>query len=586
MANPLPSAAFVITLDPDPEPQAQEQPPAQVTIARALAGMLEDLGVQLALGISGGAVAPLLDALGQSKIKVLHFRHEAGAAFAAVEAYFASGRPVAVFATSGPGILNTLTGLAAARWDGAKVLLLSGSTGATQRGRWAFQETSAYTMAAGLTTAGPLFHYALSMESALELPEIGRRLAAGLARPEGYVAHLAVPTSLQKAEIRSGGQFALSAHSKATASAKVIDRCVSLLCEGPLVIWAGFGARGAAAEIRQLAERTGAPVMCTPRGKGIFPEDHPQYLGVTGFGGHDAVRAYLRANRPHRILVLGTRLGEFTSFWSPDFIPARGFVHVDIDPDAPGVAYPQVETFAVHSDVRSFVAGFLERMPLYRRQPPLEEPFHPAWPQAAPRAEGLVRPQLLFAAIQRVIVEGSDATVLTEAGNSFAWGTHALRFTTPVRYRVSTGFGSMGHAVAGVLGTALGRGGKAVAIAGDGAMLMNSEVNTAVQYRIPAVWIVLNDGRYGMVEQGMSKEGFHADTGIPEVDFVALARAMGADGVRVTREADVEGALRQALCSTGPFVVDVLIDPSTPAPIGARVESLMAQRQQKEESAR
>jgi acetolactate synthase-1/2/3 large subunit len=181
-------------------------------------------------------------------------------------------------------------------------------------------------------------------------------------------------------------------------------------------------------------------------------------------------------------------------------------------------------------------------------------------------------------AIQRVVVEGSDAVVMTEAGNSFAWGTHALQFREPGRYRVSTSFGSMGHAVAGVVGAALGRGGKAVAIAGDGAMLMNSEVSTAVQYRARAVWIVLNDARYGMIHQGMQVQGFEpVETLFPAADFVMIARGMGADGVRVEREEDLQAALETAMAAAGPFVVDVVIDPEEPAPFLQRIKSLIEQ---------
>jgi acetolactate synthase-1/2/3 large subunit len=181
-------------------------------------------------------------------------------------------------------------------------------------------------------------------------------------------------------------------------------------------------------------------------------------------------------------------------------------------------------------------------------------------------------------AIQRIVVEGSDAIVMTEAGNAFAWGTHSLRFSEPGRYRVSTGFGSMGHAVTGVVGAALARNGKAVAIAGDGAMLMNSEVNTAVHYRVPAVWIVLNDSGYGMIEHGMSRQGYDkVDVRIPRVDFLQLARAMGADGIRVENEAGLDMALKMAMSAPGPFIVDVEMDPSHPPPFGHRVNSLIAQ---------
>jgi acetolactate synthase-1/2/3 large subunit len=143
---------------------------------------------------------------------------------------------------------------------------------------------------------------------------------------------------------------------------------------------------------------------------------------------------------------------------------------------------------------------------------------------------------------------------------------------------VSTSFGSMGQAAAGVLGAALGGKNKAVAIVGDGAMMRNNEVSTAANYGIGAVWVVLNDARYGMVEEGMRSVGWEPfETDFPRVDFVAVARAMGGDGIRVEREEDLAAALRAGMSSLGPFVIDVLVDPKELAPSGKRNQSLKAQ---------
>ncbi|BAZ49045.1 thiamine pyrophosphate binding domain-containing protein [Nostoc sp. NIES-4103] len=550
-----------------------------LTVATALVQALENLGVRHAFGLFGGGITPLVASLEESSIQVMQFRHEAGAAFAAIESYFASGQPVVVFSTTGPGITNILTGLFAARWEGAKVIFLSPSTSAPQRGRWAFQETSSYTMAnTGILTSGSLFHYATTLECSEELPEVARRLALGLGQPGGFVAHISVPRAVQTSPVNVPMPRVNFSKTLATAGEDAICKSVQLLSEGPFAIWVGFGARGAAAEIRQLAERTGAAVMTSARGKGIFPEDHPQYIGVTGFGGHRSVLQYMQEQQPLRVLVLGTRLSEFTSFWSPVMVPPRGFVHVDIDPEVPGTAYPSVETFAVQSDVGAFVKALLRYFPETSSSSPVLPLPLPEQKVIQPSYEDIVRPEVLLNTIQKVIVEGSDAIVITEAGNSFAWGTHMLRFATPGRYRVSTGFGSMGHAGTGVLGATLARNRKAVAILGDGAMLMNSEISTAVKHKIPAIWIVLNDGRYNMCDQGMNMEGYHCvDAQFPSTDFVMIARGMGADGIRVTSELDVEAALEKAIASTVPFVVDVEIDPTRPAPIGSRIDSLIAQ---------
>ncbi len=550
-----------------------------ISVAETVVKMLERLGVNYAFGVSGGAIAPLWATLEHSSIPVRHFRHEAGAAFAAVESYFASGRPAVVFTTMGPGITNALTGLFAARWEGAKLIFLSPATSTQQRGRWAFQETSAYTMPGEVfSTSGKLFHYATTLECGDELPEIARRLAAGLARPGGFVASLSIPITIQSSLLATSLPQISASQTLVSATTEAIAECVKLLSEGSFAIWVGFGARSAAAEICQLAERTGAAVMCSPRGKGIFPEDHSQFVGVTGFGGHDSVLTYMQAHRPLRVLVLGTRLGELTSFWNPAMVPQRGFLHVDIDPEVPGVAYPSAETVSIQSDVGVFVKALLEYFPQLSSYSTTVALPHPERSVIEPNVDGLVRPEVLMDAIQQVIVEGSEAIVMTEAGTSFAWGTRTLRFATPGRYRVSTGFGSMGHAATGVLGAALAWNGKAVAIVGDGTMLMNNEISTAVKFQIPAVWIVLNDACYNMCHQVMPLLGFNGlDTEIPQADFVMVARGMGADGICVEKETDIQAALEKAMAATVPFVIDVAIDPTRPAPCESRIQSLISQ---------
>lgn len=543
-------------------------PPAP-TVSQALVGSLADLGVRHAFGVSGGGIAALWAALSASGIAVGHFRHESGAAFAAIEAHFATGEPVVVFTTTGPGLTNAFTGLMAARDEGAKIVLLSACTPAAQRGKWAIQETGADAVPTRL------FHLAVTLEAADALPQVVRRLANGLARPGGFVCHLALPTSVQSA--RAPALPRLTPHSPAPEQPceRSVEQSAALLAEGGVGIWLGYGARAAAGPIHALAKRLGAPVMCSPRAKGIFPEDDPLFVGVTGMGGHGSVLAYMRGHRPRRVLVLGTRLGEPTSFWEVAMAPERGFIHVDIDPDIPGVAYPATATVPVRADIGAFVTALLARFPGADAAHPAGLPRPDLGASPSGRA-GLVRPEALMAAIQRVVIDRHDGVVLAECGNSFTWATHHLRFRTPGRYRVSTGVGAMGHCAAGVVGAALASGRKAVAIVGDGAMLMTNEINTAVALRAPCLWIVLNDARYNMCEQGMAALGLRADAGIPPVDFALLARALGAAGAAVACEQDLDAALEAAMTQPAPFVLDVKIDPVCLAPSLGRNRGLRA----------
>lgn len=269
---------------------AVESAAAEASIVEAFTHHLPALGVERALGGSGGAIALLFDALEESPIDLHHFRHETGAAFAAAEAHFATGKPTVVFATTGPGLLNVMTGIAAARWAGAKVILVSGATNSPQRGRWASQETSFYSVPQDAFYArGSLFDFAVRMESASELPEVLRRLSLGKSRPGGFIAHVAMPMSVQGHLVDLPRSRSLAVMSAPSIAGDDVAACARRLKEQPFAIWAGFGATAALTRVRQLAERSGAKVFCSPRAKGVIPEDHPQYLGVSGLGGHQEV---------------------------------------------------------------------------------------------------------------------------------------------------------------------------------------------------------------------------------------------------------------------------------------------------------
>lgn len=554
------------------------------TVADSIVQVLGALGVHHAFGIGGGAIAPIWEALEKSAIEVLHFRHEAGAAFAAMEAYFANNRPVVVFTTTGPGITNALTGIAAARSEGAKVILISSCTPTIYWGKWAFQETSPHTLPQEVFTAGSLFHFARCVESSSELPEITEQLADGLSKPGGFVAHLSIPADIQTSPSPNFNiQLQNTKLRMLIPNNKVIEKVAKLLASESFAIWLGFGARDAASEVLELVERTGALVMCSPRGKGILSENHPQFLGVTGFAGHTSVLDYMKSSHPQRILVLGTRLGEFTSFWNSAMIPPKGIIHVDIDPCVPGSAYPTVNTLPVIADIQIFLKVLLQKLPpMLHWSPAVSVPPTPYYRTQQQEdiilEKALIRPSALMKKVQKVIVEGSDAIVMADAGNCLAWTIHHLKFNTAKRWRGSTGFASMGYATTGVVGTTLVSNSKAVVIVGDGAMLMNNEINTAVHYNISAVWIVLNDACYNICAQGIKQLGYsNAKTQIAPTDFVMLARSMGADGICVENEFQIEAALSQAMSAKVPFIVDVRIDPTEIAPIGTRINSLIAQ---------
>ncbi|MDC3954678.1 thiamine pyrophosphate-dependent enzyme [Polyangium jinanense] len=556
-----------------PHPDA----PLVTTVSDELIEGLRLLGAQFAFGVAGGALVPFYGALMRSSLEVVHCRHESGAVYAAIEASLLTDAPAIAFTTTGPGLTNAITGVVTARWEGAKILLVSGATGGELRGRFALQESNTQTLPGDLYTPSTLFDHAVALEHEAELPRVMRTLARGFARRRGFVAHVAMPLALQAKQAPRVPLTVPAAD--VAANEAIVTRVLECLRE-PFALWVGHGARHAAAEVRELVARTGAPVISTPRGKGIVSEEDAHYLGVSGAVGSDPdLVERLKASHVHRTLVLGSRLSEFSTAFLEGLIPPRGLIHIDLDPDVPGSAFPQADTLAVQAEIGGFLRALLARIdarprrvfPVPRSRPPRLDPRE---------TPARVRPQYLMQCLQDRVIEGSPGVLLAEAGNAFAWTTRYLRFASPHRYRQSGLFCPMGHISAGAIGAALATRKRAVAVVGDGAFLMQNEINTAAKLGAEVTWIVLNDARYGMVDQGLRALG-HArpEVDFPEVDFALLARSLGAEGVRVRDETQAFEALDMAMRARGPFVLDVPIDLDEPAPFGDRLRSIDHQTQ-------
>ncbi len=403
---------------PDPTTELRRPAPARRGADRVVDWLLAQ-GVRLAFGVTGGAVAHLWHALGHAPgLRVVHTAHESSAAFAATEASLETGAPVAVFTTTGPGLTNALTGIVAARQEGARVIVLSAATPVSRRLRGATQETAEGGPLSGLYQAGPLFDEAALITDARMLAPALQRAAEALARPGGAVVHLGLASDVQ-AEVSHEplpvGPVRLAG---ARVDPAMVDAIAALAARRGFVV-VGFGARDAAAEVRALVERTGWLAASTPRGKGILSERHPRCVGVLGVGGHDSAEAAL-VERPEVVLALGTHLGEASSGWTDALRPTRLLVQVSDTGELAAGAYPSAPLVAVQASVAPFLRDLLERLP---EVPPVAP--RPAVVVAGPpRKLGPVRPSFLLDTVQRVVVDGSDALVLAESGNSFAWAIH------------------------------------------------------------------------------------------------------------------------------------------------------------------
>ena len=506
--------------------------------ADELAGLVRHLGVRDCFGVGGDSIAPVVDALGRAELNQFHCRNEGGAMFAAAEASLAAQRPCLVFTNTGPGLTNALTGVLTARDEGAQVILVSAATPVHRRGAFPAQETHHLELGRDLFEPGPLFDFAGSVERPGAFGELAHQLASGLARPHGYVAHVSVPLDVQTMPSIAPRPLPGRPLTRWNCSRASMAECVRVLGgDHSAVLWIGYGARHAAAEVLELAHRTGVAVMCSARAKGIYPEDSDQFLGVTGRGGHRRVTDYFERNRPDYVIVLGSRLGETTSGWRAELVPGKAFIHVDMDPSVFGRAYPYADTFGIPCEIGIFLDSLLAQLPgdIKRRTPEVTRPFPPPLDEPV---SGAVRPQVLMDHLQRLVVRPGAATIMAEPGSARRWCDHWLRIPEPGRYRTTAGFAAAGSMAAGAAGAAAATGRKTLAVVTD----LHPELVSAVHWNAPAIWLVLNEAEKPA-----------------RIDYAQLARAVGAAALTVETECHLSEALTTALNSPTPFVLDVLV---------------------------
>ncbi|MBK9029858.1 MAG: thiamine pyrophosphate-binding protein [Myxococcales bacterium] len=539
-----------------------------------LVEVLAAAGVEIVFGLPGGPISPVHDALlAQGQIRHVQTRHESGALFAAAGYAHACGRLGVAVVTSGPGILNAMTGLASAHCDGLPVLLLVGEVPRKIHGKGALQDGSSH----GLNVVGMTRHVT---KMAVELTEpanapmvLHRAITTALSGRRGPVV-VTIPmdvavamTPTPRITSQVGLEFAVASDA--------IDEVAALLAIAarPLIL-AGSGVRGhgGPAALRAMAERYQCPVATTPKAKGVFPEDHPLSLGVFGLGGHPSVRTY--AERGLDVLIaVGTSLGDVaTDGWSPLLKARRAFIHVDIDGQQIGRSYQP--THALVAPAQAFLAAVLERTPV---QLPRLVGSGVVRHRLTAGASDRLAPHDAITGIQAILPRDTIYTV--DSGDHFLFATHYLDLAHPDSFIVMTGLGSMGQSIGGAIGAKLARPERSVAaICGDGCFAMNGfEVATAAAEGIPIALFVINDRRLGMVEHG-HKTVYGRDASYPIVmDVGALALGLGADFVRVERAEDfarVAERLRAPGGLRGPLVVDVLIDPDVRMPARDRMVTI------------
>jgi acetolactate synthase I/II/III large subunit len=572
IAKPFDVAAMLDALV-TPEPAVVDELPT-VRGADLLVDMLEQAGVDVVFGLPGGAISPVHDALLDSRLRTITTRHESGAMFAATAYARATGKLACVAVTSGPGVLNAMTGLATAWCDGVPLLLLVGEVPRAAHGKGVLQDGSAHGLQI-VEMARYVTKLSVEVPRASALPHLLRRaiVTAQSGRPGPVVLTLPMDvTTSQLSPPKSGGTVTMGG----MVAPELLDEVAELLLAArrPLVL-AGNGMRGhgAPTRLRAIAERLGCPVATTPKGKGVFPENHPLALGVLGLGGHLSAQSYI-AGGVDVVIAIGTSLGDMaTDGFTPQLQATRALVHVDIDARQVGKSYSP--THAIVASAADFLGGLADRVG--QRAPRSRELTtgvvrHAIASTAKP---GMIASHDAIAGIQAIAP--ADAIYTVDSGDHFLFAVHFLKTNLPDQFLVMTGLGSMGQSIGAAIGAQLANPGRFVAaICGDGCFAMNAfEIATAVAERLPIRVFVFNDQRLGMVEAGHQiVYGRHPDYPTTPLDVCTVAAGLGATTLRIDSVGQIETARGVLRDTRGPVVVDVRIDPEIALPKKDRVAAM------------
>jgi acetolactate synthase-1/2/3 large subunit len=534
---------------------------------RAVDALMECLkaeGVDVVFGLPGGANLPTYDAFYDAGIRHILVRHEAGGGHAAEGYAKATGRVGVSLGTSGPGATNLVTPICDAMMDSVPVVFLTGQVRTELLGTDGFQEADTI----GITM--PIVKHSVMIQHPLELPRAIHEAfhIARSGRPGPVVVD--IPTDLSRADIpyepitdvhlpgyqptTDGNQKQIRLAAKALANAR------------RPVIYAGGGTVGASPELVELATSDRLPVTCTVMGLGAFPASHPQWLGMLGM--HGTRTANYAMDEADLIVAIGARFDDRVTAKLSEFAPHAKFVHIDIDPAEISKNVP------AHIPIVGYTKNILPRLTAEYRAleadpSRLDEWWHRigSWQERYPLSyadstDAEIKPQYMVQALY----EASDgnAIVCSDVGQHQMWAAQHYHFDKPRRWINSGGLGTMGFGLPAAMGAKVGcPDDTVVCITGDGSFQMNTqELATCAQNGIDVKVFIMNNGYLGMVRQWQElfwdKRYSQVDMG-QYPDFVKLAEAYGATGVRLTDKHTLVDGMREALATPGPVVVDVRV---------------------------
>lgn len=522
---------------------------------------LVEQGVDLVFGFPGATVIDVYDALLAHEAEIRHVlvAHEQGAAHAADGYARATGKVGVCLATSGPGSTNLVTGIACAYMDSVPLVVITGNVATSQIGTDSFQELDI----TGVTL--PITKHNYFVEDVGELHGVIREafVLARSGRPGPVLVDVAKDVQQSWGTFEPAGPAAMDDPYVADVSQLEAAAAFINACHRPIVYFGGgVVAVEAEREVLELAERLDAPIACSLMGLSAVPTDHPRFLGMEGMHGHYA--ATMAMKNADCIVALGCRFNDRSTGNRAKFGVGARIVHVDVDRSE--INKTTSDDFGLVGDVR-LVVGAL--MPL------LEQADHRGWRELVSklRADEASQVDCRDGLTPRSALRAADARrqpgepVVTDVGQHQMWSAQNLSFDRPRTFVTSGGLGAMGFGLPAAVGVSLATGRRTLLVVGDGGFGMSlHELATAVATDAPITILVMNNGVLGMVRQWQSlfyERRFASTTlaGYRRTDFVAVARAFGADGRRVDTLPALEHALDAARVATGPYLIDCAIGP-------------------------
>jgi pyruvate dehydrogenase (quinone) len=528
------------------------------TVASYLVEMMIDAGVRNIYGIVGDSANPVFDEIRKSdgKLRFINVRNEEAGAFAAGADAQASGRPVAVIGSSGPGALHLVNGLYDCARNGAPVFAIATHIPSAEIGTQYFQETRPDQIFLDCC------NYIGYITSPLQMPRLAE-LAMQAAILERGVGMIILPGDICAAEIK----HPMLAHPLITTRPMVrpvdddLDRVAQLISDAEKVtIYGGAGCADARDEVLAVAAALNAPVAYTFRGKEILEADNANAVGMTGLLGWGAAHSAIADC--DLLLMLGT------DFPYHQFMPT-GPTIVQIDDQAGHLGRRAAVDVGLVGDIGATLEALLPRLSQRHDQRFLDHMLAAHRKiaedlQAYVKHEGSgngLRPEMVASAINRHAAD--DAVFTVDTGMCCVWGARYIQMRPGQRMLGSFGHGSMANAMPQAIGASIGAGRQTIAFCGDGGLTMlMGELVTAAEHDVPVKLMVFNNSTRGMVRAEMEVFGYEPwGTDVKNPDFGALARAVGIQGERVEQAEDIDGAVRRALEHPGPALIDFVTDP-------------------------